>query len=153
MPTDNEYEGGCQVSVPYSGRGLIRSEEAFNYFHRSCSVSLEQSLSILTNKFGIIWSLMRYKISTSASIVVACCQLHNFILYCDKTYSWAVYVENHCIYCLRTSCKRSYICEETRWERDHYNPRMERKVQIFVRIRDGLEILILARPPLIMYQY
>lgn len=88
-------EGGGRVVVPYSGRSLTRSEDAFTHFRSSCRVSVEKSFGMLTNTFGILWSLVRYSVSTSASIVVACCRLHNFLLSREIVYSCAADVENN----------------------------------------------------------
>lgn len=92
--TDNACDSGDRVLVPFSDRGLSDEQDAFNFYQRSCRITVDQTFGMIVNKFGILWTPIQQTVHTSTSIVVACFRPHNFILAEDPEYASCINPQN-----------------------------------------------------------
>ncbi|XP_042487124.1 putative nuclease HARBI1 isoform X3 [Macadamia integrifolia] len=60
-------------------RGARTPKELFNHRHSSLRNVIERTFGVLKNRFQILQKMKGYRIEDQASIVVACCGLHNYI--------------------------------------------------------------------------
>lgn len=77
---DDAYRNTLNVVTPYSGRNLPTDKDAFNFYHSSCRMVVEQVFGMLVGRFGIFWRHMRTRLEKSTRIIGVACKLHNFII-------------------------------------------------------------------------
>jgi DDE superfamily endonuclease len=58
--------------------GLRR--DAFNFFHSSLRMHVEQSFGIMVARFGISWRSLRFQLPVVLRILSACMRIHNFCI-------------------------------------------------------------------------
>lgn len=77
---DEAFINCDQFLVPYSGSGLPRDKDSFNYHLSSMRQCIERAFSLLTQRWGIFWRPHRchYKRRTLVCSVAA--KLHNFCI-------------------------------------------------------------------------
>lgn len=56
------------------------ARDAFNFFHSSSRVHVEQSFGILVARFGILWRPLRFDLTKVPLILSACMRIHNFCI-------------------------------------------------------------------------
>ena len=88
---DSGYASQSGFLTPFRGeryhlpdyKGFRRSprttKELFNYRHSSLQNVIERTFGVLKNKFQILRLMHQFPVETQASIVLACCGLHNYI--------------------------------------------------------------------------
>lgn len=59
-------------------RGLTNAESRFNRCHRKCRSSVERTIGILKQRWSILKTGLRFKVSKSCRVILACAILHNF---------------------------------------------------------------------------
>jgi DDE superfamily endonuclease len=64
----------AQVHDPELGQ----RRDAFNFYHTSLCMHVEQSFGILVARFGILWRSLRFPLSLVPRILSACMRIHNF---------------------------------------------------------------------------
>ena len=77
---DDAYVQRRDLITPFSGRGLSLEQDSFNVYQSSCRMVVEQAFGMLVNRFGILWSPMRFSLGTCTRIIGVVCKLHNFII-------------------------------------------------------------------------
>ena len=78
MSADEAYSGGEVILVPFRGQILTIYLDAFNFFHSTHRVHIEQSFGQLVRKWKILKSVMAYDLPTCTKIIKVCALLHNF---------------------------------------------------------------------------
>jgi DDE superfamily endonuclease len=58
--------------------GLRR--DAFNFYHSSLRMHVEQSFGIMVARFGILWRSLRFPLPVVPRILSACMRIHNFCI-------------------------------------------------------------------------
>lgn len=79
---DAAYECRDGILTPWSKHALQCtqhgvSRDAFNYYHSSARVHVEQSFGILVARFGILWRPLRFDLTKVPLIISACMRIHN----------------------------------------------------------------------------
>jgi DDE superfamily endonuclease len=69
-----------QNQDPEHGTG----RDAFNFFHSSSRMHVEQSFGIVVARFGLLWRPLRFHIRKVPIIVIACMALHNYYIDCNE---------------------------------------------------------------------
>jgi hypothetical protein len=77
---DAAYSNSKRLMAPYEGSGLDEYKESFNFYHSQVRITIERAFGLLVQRFGILWSPIKYEINFTAEIVHACCRLHNFCI-------------------------------------------------------------------------
>lgn len=73
------------LSIPV--RNLPIHHVIFKVYHSSVRVAMEQSFKMLINRFGIIWSVIRFGPDSISKIVKVSMKLHNFTTDSNDTLS------------------------------------------------------------------
>lgn len=83
VAADDAYgNGSCwgRVLTPKSGSGLTSEMDTFNYFWSKLRTIIEQAFGVLVARWGILWSPLRFNLSTNILIIESCIKMHNFII-------------------------------------------------------------------------
>ncbi len=80
---DAAYQCSEGLVTPWTKSALTDPEEgvyrdAFNFYHSSKRMAVEQAFGILFNRWGILWRPLSYKLVDSLPIISAVMRLHNF---------------------------------------------------------------------------
>lgn len=75
---DDAYSNTGHLLTPYSGT-VTPEQDSFNFYHSSCRIVVEQTFGILVNRWGILWSPIKFSVQTATEIIMVCCKLHNYI--------------------------------------------------------------------------
>jgi hypothetical protein len=74
LPLDAIYKSQAQDQE----LGLRR--DAFNFYHSSLRMHVEQSFGIMVARFGILWRSLRFPLPVVPRILSACMRIHNFCI-------------------------------------------------------------------------
>jgi hypothetical protein len=77
---DAAYSNSKRLMAPYEGSGLDDLKESFNFLHSQVRITIERAFGILVQRFGILWSPIKYELGFIAEIIHACCRLHNYCI-------------------------------------------------------------------------
>jgi DDE superfamily endonuclease/Villin headpiece domain len=82
---DAAYVCADHLLTPYSKSQMQDSElgqrrDAFNFFHSSLRMHVEQAFGILVARFGILWRPMGFSLPTVPRILSACMRIHNYLI-------------------------------------------------------------------------
>jgi hypothetical protein len=82
---DAAYVCSDHLLTPYSKSQLQdnvfgKRRDAFNYFHSSLRMHVEQAFGILVARFGILWRPMGFALPVVPRILSACMRIHNFLI-------------------------------------------------------------------------
>jgi hypothetical protein len=80
---DEAFSLSQYVLRPYSRKFLTHTKRIFNYRLTTAQRYVECSFRILSNKWRILHRPLNVKSDLAASIVIACCILHNYVLQRD----------------------------------------------------------------------
>jgi hypothetical protein len=69
-----------QFLVPYSGRGVGRYTDSFNYHLSAMRQCIERAFALLVQKWGILWRPLRSDFKHWTTVLSVCAKLHNFCL-------------------------------------------------------------------------
>lgn len=64
---------------PYAHRGLTKKKKVFGYRLGKARRMVECAFNILSNKWRVLNSTMQLNVDTAATVVQACCILHNYV--------------------------------------------------------------------------
>jgi DDE superfamily endonuclease len=82
---DAAYPCRKGIITPWTAGQLLHddfgvSRDAFNFYHSSLRMHVEQAFGMLVQRFGILWRKLSFSLPTSTSVLSACFRLHNFCL-------------------------------------------------------------------------
>ena len=78
-----QYRGG--IVTPWSAAALSVSSEsiprdAFNFFHSSIRLHVEQAFGILVSRWGVLWTTIRFALRSASKLLSCCMPLHNYCI-------------------------------------------------------------------------
>jgi DDE superfamily endonuclease len=82
---DAAYPCRNGIITPWTAGQLLHDEfgasrDAFNFFHSSLRMHVEQAFGMLVQRFGILWRKLMFSLPLSTLILSACFRLHNFCI-------------------------------------------------------------------------
>jgi hypothetical protein len=77
---DEAFTCTQQVLTPWSGRGLGRWKDSFNYWLSHSRQAIEKAFGMLIQRWGIFWRSLRFDHAKWATVVIVAMKLHNFVL-------------------------------------------------------------------------
>lgn len=77
---DEAFVNRDQFLVPYSGSGLERAKDSFNYHLSSMRQCIERAFSLLTQRWGIFWRPLRCSYDKWTLVCMVAAKLHNFCI-------------------------------------------------------------------------
>lgn len=77
---DEAFVNTNQFLVPYSGTGLRRDKDSFNYHLSSMRQCIERAFSLLTQRWGIFWRPLRCEYRKWTLVCTVAAKLHNFCI-------------------------------------------------------------------------
>ena len=80
IAADEAYLCTESVITPVPSSQVSDAEDAFNFYHSSLRMHVEQAFGILGAKWGILQRPLRYAIRKSSRIVCTAMKLHNFVV-------------------------------------------------------------------------
>lgn len=60
--SDDAHINQGQVLTPYSGPTFTSSQISLDCYHSSCIIALEHSFALLVQRFGTLWSILKYSL-------------------------------------------------------------------------------------------
>eukprot|EP00171_Calliarthron_tuberculosum_P002445 IDg2445t1 len=80
---DAAYSGSDGIVTPWSASALRDEDDglyrdAFNYYHSSYRIHVEQAFGMLVRRWGVLWKPLSYRLVDSLPILSVCMRLHNF---------------------------------------------------------------------------
>lgn len=77
---DEAFINGPQFLTPWSGHGLDRWSDSFNYHLSAMRQCIERSFALLTQRWGIFWRPLRCAFDKWTLVCTVCAKLHNFCI-------------------------------------------------------------------------
>jgi DDE superfamily endonuclease len=82
---DAAYPCRNGVITPWTAGKLLHDEfgvsrDAFNFFHSSLRMHVEQAFGMLVQRFGILWRKLMFSLPVSTLVFSTCFRLHNFCI-------------------------------------------------------------------------
>ena len=77
---DSAYSLRPWLLTPYDNAGQASAEDAFNYMHSSCRITVECTFGEIDARWGIFWRSLKFKLVVHRYIIDACMRLHNYIV-------------------------------------------------------------------------
>lgn len=77
---DDAYQNKLNIVAPYYVHNLPMDKDAFNFYHYSCIMTVEQVFGMLVSQFGIYWRHLRTRLKKYTKIIAVTCKLQNFNL-------------------------------------------------------------------------
>ncbi|KAJ8894465.1 hypothetical protein PR048_007119 [Dryococelus australis] len=76
---DEAFAFSTHMQRPYGGKNLSREKKTYNYRLSRAKRYIEYSFGILTNKWRIFHRALDINVNDVATLVKACCALHNIV--------------------------------------------------------------------------
>ncbi|KAJ8882884.1 hypothetical protein PR048_014707 [Dryococelus australis] len=76
---DEAFDLSTQMQRPYGGKNMSREKKTYNYHFSRERHCIQCSFGILTNKWCIFRKALNINVHDAATLVTACCALHNFV--------------------------------------------------------------------------
>ena len=80
MIGDDAYKGGGDVVTPYPGANLSHDKDAFNFYHSSSRMCIEQTFGIWKERWGVFHRPSPLRLHNFKDIVEASFILHNMVI-------------------------------------------------------------------------
>ena len=77
---DEAFTNTFQFLSPWSGRGLDRYKDSFNYWLSHSRQAVERAFGMLTQRFGIFWRPFRFLFDRWTLVVMCSMKLHNLCI-------------------------------------------------------------------------
>jgi DDE superfamily endonuclease len=82
---DAAYSCRNGIIAPWTAGQLLHDEfgasrDAFNFYHSSLRMHVEQAFGMLVQRFGILWRKLKFSLPVSTLILTVCFRLHNFCI-------------------------------------------------------------------------
>ena len=75
---DEAFVTGPQFLTPWSGHGIGRAKDTFNYNLSAMRQCIERAFGIMTKRWGIFWRPLVCGFKHWPEIITVCAKLHNF---------------------------------------------------------------------------
>jgi hypothetical protein len=77
---DEAFTCTAQLISPWSGRGIGRWKDSFNYWLSHSRQAIERAFGMLTKRWGIFSRRFCFAYERWSLVIIVCCKLHNFCL-------------------------------------------------------------------------